>query len=255
MELGIRDCTYISVKKRGAGNTLRTGQACVPCRWVAAKALRESSELMRTPSFLVVRRKKAVSGDVPSYGTRGLIPPHQKCDAKRPCTTCVNGNKGAECTYEPQRRPRPTTFVFAHRFSGPQIGPPSDLLALSSSSESTSSTAPPLALPERHSTPTLRLPWELSPRTLNNIGSSVVQKSRGTTECVPYLTGFSFTILPSIHFRTIPRPLRVPPFLIPPERMQISSIAESDLDMTLCVFFRLLKFHQVVGLNCNVLVA
>ena len=32
--MGIQDCCYAPVKKRGAGNTLRMGQACIPCRWV-----------------------------------------------------------------------------------------------------------------------------------------------------------------------------------------------------------------------------
>ena len=30
--VGIEDCSYGSVKKRGSGNTLPTGQACIPCR-------------------------------------------------------------------------------------------------------------------------------------------------------------------------------------------------------------------------------
>jgi hypothetical protein len=30
--MGIEDCSYGSVKKRGVGNTLRMGQACIPCR-------------------------------------------------------------------------------------------------------------------------------------------------------------------------------------------------------------------------------
>ena len=32
MDMGIEDCRYRSVKKRGIGTTLRMGQACVPCR-------------------------------------------------------------------------------------------------------------------------------------------------------------------------------------------------------------------------------
>ena len=30
--MDIEDCSYGSVKKRGAGSTLRMGQACIPCR-------------------------------------------------------------------------------------------------------------------------------------------------------------------------------------------------------------------------------
>ena len=31
-ELGIDECLYVPVKKRGAGNTLRMGEACQRCR-------------------------------------------------------------------------------------------------------------------------------------------------------------------------------------------------------------------------------
>ena len=31
------------------------------------------------------------------------------------------------------------------------------------------------------------------------------------------------------------------------EHVQISFIAQNDLDMTLCVFLRFLKFHRVLG--------
>ena len=46
MELGIEDCRYDSAKRRGPGNTLRTGQACVSCRRVASGLLSERAKLM-----------------------------------------------------------------------------------------------------------------------------------------------------------------------------------------------------------------
>ena len=55
--MDIRDCIYTSVKKRGIGNTLRMGQACVPFRWVVANLY--VMELTRSP--LVIRERKNVS--------------------------------------------------------------------------------------------------------------------------------------------------------------------------------------------------
>ena len=54
--------------------------------------------------------------------------------------------------------------------------------------------------------------------------------------CILGSTESSLTIFPSIHFRTIPRPLWVPSSSIPPEYVQVSCTAGGDLDMTLCVF-------------------
>ena len=191
--------------------------------------------------------------------TRGLISPHQKCDAKQPCMDCVNRNGGAECVYEPwPQRPRlAATFQpSVNTFSGPPTGTLSDvlLLTLSGFGESTSALSPFLPSCEQPSASTVELPWELSPRIYNEavVGPSsnvsVVQEIHGAMECVPPLTGSSFTILPSVRFRTIPRPLRVPLSFLPPEHIQmVSSIARNDLDMSLCVFVRLPKFHPVVG--------
>lgn len=175
------------------------------------------------------------------FGARGLTSPRQKCDAKEPCAACVNVDKGSECAYEPRQRPRPAAAfqASASKLSRPQTGPPSDPspLTWSNSSEHTSL----LAL--RPLTPTLRLPWEISPRIRDSeivLGPSsdvlITQKNRGTTKCVSRLTGSSFTILPSIHFRTVARPLRVSLSFIPPEYMQISCVSGNDLDLTLYVF-------------------
>ena len=259
-----------------------------------------------------------------------LTPPHQKCDAKRPCTTCVNDHTGSECAYKPRQRPRPTaTFqTLANKlsrpsglfitfdsnestptlppplvpcerpspptarlprelspyadtqvglgpssdvlvvqnthgaaecaprsvgFSGSPVGPVSPLLTRSDSNESSFFLFP--APCERPSSPTAQIPWESPSRTYNQMGLgplsgvSAVQDTHGTTERVPPLTGSSFTILPSIHFRTIPWPLRIPLSFIPPEHAQVSSVARSDLDMTLCVCFRFLEFHRSWGLT------
>ena len=39
--MNIQDRLYTPVKKRGIGNTLRMGQACIPCRLVVASGYSE----------------------------------------------------------------------------------------------------------------------------------------------------------------------------------------------------------------------
>ncbi|KAF9779636.1 hypothetical protein BJ322DRAFT_369328 [Thelephora terrestris] len=178
--LGIQDCHYAPVKKRGAGSTLRMNEACVPCR-----------------------QKK------------------DKCDAKQPCTTCLKRDRVAACTYERSRSsanvssrlPRSPTksskFVYFHHV------PPDPH--------------------ERPSTPPER---PESPHALDEAAlvlsssASAVEKARGVTECPPPLITSSLTILPSIHFQSIPRPLPLPLSVIPPERKQVSWVSENDLDMS-----------------------
>ena len=192
---------------------------------------------------------------------------HQKCDAKQPCTTCVNGDRGDACMYKPwQQSDTNAPSVSRGGTSGPQsdrtlpsqmptdgsseppISPPAPdlpLLTLSSSSKSASSLSlsPSPAPCKRPSTPTVQLPPELLPHIYDGIllnpssETSVVQKTHGTAERFPRSTVSYFTILPSIHFQTIRRPLHVPLSLIPPEHTQVSCIAGSDLDMSLYVFF------------------
>jgi len=224
---------------------------------------------------LAVRRKKAVSGLTFGVGSRSrkLTSPYQRCDGKRPCMTCVNGKGDYECTYEPRQRSHHTNagtlpisrqtasrhlsartlpskpaaigFPFSESPTRPSLGTPR--LARSNSSESTSSLPPPppLASYERPLAPSSRVHGEIALGPSSDVSN--VQDIHPTTESAPHPTVSSFTVLPSIHFRRIPWPLPVPLSLIPPERVQISSNAGGDLDMTLYVLFRFLNSHLVMG--------
>lgn len=190
---------------------------------------------------------------------------HQKCDAKRPCTTCASGERAVECKYQPRQQfpppktnahsisrggtPGPLTVhtlpsqTFAHgfSFSAPLIGPPDLPLSTWFNFSEFDSTLPPSAAPcERPSSPTAKIPWE-PPSRIDGAGEvpsspsdvSVVWGIRGTSELVTRPTVLpSFTVLPSIHFQTIPRPLPVPLSLVPPERVQVSCAVGSELGMT-----------------------
>ena len=224
------------------------------------------------PPSLAVRRRKAVSGLAFKVGTRSgeLTSPHQRCDGKRPCMTCVNGERGDGCMYDPRQRSHRTNssmlpisretaahplslrtppskppaigFLFSESLTRPSLGAPH--LISSNSSEFASSLlppSPPLTPYEQPLVPSSRVRSEIVPDPSSDL--SVVGRTHDTTECVLS----SFTILPSIHLQTIPRPLPVPLSLIPPERVQVSSNSGSDLDMTLYVLFRALNSRLTVG--------
>jgi len=203
--------------------------------------------------------------------TYGFTSPRQKCDAKLPCARCVSGGTAAECTYELKHQSRPavvnTPSVSRDKtssplrvrdspsqkssdgFSVPSTNPlDRPQPAWSDSGESSSHSRSLSPSPPREQPSTVRLPWELSPRIHNELvprpssDVSVVRKPQDTVKRVPPPAVPSFAILPSILFQTIPRPLRIPLSLIPPEYMQISDVAGDDLGMTLCVFF-VSQFH------------
>ena len=224
---------------------------------------------------LAIRRKKAVGGLTFKVGSRswGLTSSHQRCDGRRPCMTCVNRERGDECTYEPRQRPHganSSTLPISNETVShpltvrtlpskpPAVGfsssdsPTRPLLGTlhltwSNSSESASSLPPPppLAPYERSLALSSRVQGEMALDPSSDV--AVVQDIQSTTECVPHPTVSSFTVLPSIHFRRIPRPLLVPLSLIPPEHAQLSSNAGGDLDMTLYVLFRFLNSYPTVG--------
>ena len=211
-----------------------------------------------------------MSGDI-SESDPGLTPPHQKCDARQPCTTCVDKDAVVKCMYVPLQpsRPRGADVFLVPRggasdppgisasphqtpadgfsFHEPQIDPRSNpaVLARSESSEAASSLSVSLPLCERRPLKsTVRLSPELSsllhdeivPSPLSDI--SIVYDVK---ECASHPVKSPFTILPSVNFSTIPRLLQMPFPLIPPERVQVSCLSGSDLDMTLCVFGLLLS--------------
>ena len=202
--------------------------------------------------------------------TRALTSTHQKCNAKQPCAACVSGDRVTECTYDsrqPRSRPTGTNTpsvsrnetpgpIHLHNLPSqapfePSTDRSSDLPLSIWSDSSESGFSLPLslspALQERPSTQAARLPWELSPRIHNELvqrpssDTPATHKVNGTTKCIPYPAVSSFTVLPSIHFQAIPRPLRVPLSFIPPEHVQVSEVAGDDLGMSLYVFFR---FHE-----------
>lgn len=156
---------------------------------------------------------------------------HKRCDARQPCKTCAEKGRGAACKYEVSSGnvpPKP-----------PISGPPRDVLfPWSDSSKSGPSHSLSLVLREKSSEPAEQSERQPSRLKLENAvlvpssGASAADKALGVTECLTHLDAPSFAIIPSIHFRVIPRPLRIPLSLIPPEHVRVSCVAGSDMDMT-----------------------
>jgi hypothetical protein len=137
----------------------------------------------------------------------------------------------------PSKCPR---FISPRSALGALNGPLGPAPLTWSDSSETSSPPPSPGPREGPSTPTVQHLWELPSyicRELVPYASSGVptkQKAHDPAKRVPQ-NATSFTILQSIHFQTIPRPLRIPLSLIPPEHLRVSDVPGGELDLTLCV--------------------
>ena len=162
----------------------------------------------------------------------------------------MNEKGGSGCTYELRRRPRPAgtdgIFVTYERTPGPPNvhTPPSQA---SANVPLNARTSPPGNLPPITWSDSSESSLPLSPSLQGpSSGASVIQEAYDITKSIPRPTA-PFTVLPSIHLHSIPRPFRTPFSLIPPERVQVSGVSESDLDMKLCVFSRFPKLSRLAG--------
>ena len=151
---------------------------------------------------------------------------------------CIDKDKGSECTYELRPLGTGAFSVTRARSRTPlNVGnPPSQV---SANVSYTARISPPRDLPlliwPDSSEPAPPLP---APHKQPPADASVVQNVPGTMERIPCPTVFPLIVLPSTHFQTVPRPLRPPLSLIPPEHLQVSGVAPSDLDMKLYVLFQ-----------------
>ena len=190
-------------------------------------------------AFLALRRRKIVSSHIFKVESRerGLTSPHQRCDGKRPCMACVKGGRDAGCTYEPGQPSRRTSNKLLSVSRNGSYCPPSTRTSPLQASTNGCSFLEFLTCPPSK-TPLLNLSNSGEsasdvPMPRSHGERALVRKTRYSSELTPPPTVSSFTVLPSIHFRTIPRPSRVPLSLVPPEHVRISSTARSDLDMIL----------------------
>ena len=184
----------------------------------------------------------------------------QRCDALRPCTTCVNAGGGSGCFYDEVRTPHhvigpvPSTarsFPFsdgavpgpssAGSFSqwslgegavelGPQtesadssVSPPSDRVGLPATTQVTSTS---------HEL------WDSRPVIPGGTGHDVRSGP-------PPSTSSRYFILPSLRLPTVPRPPHTPLSFFPPENFQVAGATLGNLEMTLYASLTVLLTHRL----------
>ena len=189
----------------------------------------------------------------PDLGHRVYTQPLQKCDAKRPCGTCVNSGGESGCFYEELRTPHDTIrglpyaapeFPFSDEDTpGPLSGGSFSQWSLDSAEDI---TEPSEDLGQQPGRPTRLGPdtpvcsSDLVRRYLIKLPSAshVSQDSESfvpeeTEHCVrsrprhprqplPLSTGPRLIVLPSLRLPIIPRPLHTSLSFFPPENFQVS---------------------------------
>jgi hypothetical protein len=187
----------------------------------------------------------------------------QRCDARRPCTACLESGK-SECVYEQSpplqrvdKKSRPTGTIQSTPPHKGGLGTGSSLSRLTSedlsllnqsldppgTSDSTSSSTNPTPSPIspwEHPAPEPETAGEFGPRTPRGGSMSEIvlfrataPKSRGHT----FAAASPFSIHPFDRLLSIPRGLQTPLLLLDPEFLRVSDGTSSELDLSLYAFF------------------
>ena len=201
----------------------------------------------------------------------------QKCDAKRPCATCVNCGGESGCFYEELRIPHHVipplpSAAPAFPFSdGDVLGPPSDgqcSYRLPSRTErvAVSSENPGLRVrrpvrsdpdPEFYFSSADPVERDLSQlpstsHTSRGPGSLVPGGTRHhvrsgpqhTTDPLSPSTSSRLFVLPSLRLSVVPRPLHTPLSFFPPENFQVAGETPGNLEMSLYAFPTAFPVHR-----------
>ena len=165
----------------------------------------------------------------------------QKCDAKRPCTRCVQAESTSECVYDNIIRSLPHSIVAEG---------PTQLSALTFKNLLTDDTFADLLLPaEPDLSPLTSDVTQVATYELATLQTfEAVQVLRGySSELVPFRrippkrhpspdTNPSISIISSFLPPTIPPELQIPLLFLGEERLQVSDADTTGIDMRWCVF-------------------
>ena len=181
----------------------------------------------------------------------------QKCDAKRPCTRCVEAESASECVYDDRIRSLPHSTV------GPLSGKadPAQLPALTPLTDDVLPPAKPdLRPPVSHAahvvTYDLAVLQEFEPvRVPRGQSSGLVPFRRNPPERhLSQDTNPSISIISSFLSPEIPPKPRVPLSFLGEERLQVSDADTTDIDMRSYVFgliYTRLQVHLQMPVGCG----
>ncbi|KAF9643250.1 hypothetical protein BDM02DRAFT_3123697 [Thelephora ganbajun] len=226
-ELKIDECLYVSVKKRGTGNTLRMGEACQRCRKRKRRCdakhpctpcikLNEGSNCVYEQSRTVQRMREKLPAAAQPFLFSFKSEP-SPCDSSSSWVTSEDSSLSA-----------------------------SDIASPDTSSSAFSSTDPTSsrASPEGSCSPesgTLDESDPPTPQETSNSETQLVPFREESPEPHQPATIPAFSFLPSLRFPSIPRQLHMPLSLYDPERFQISDTTTSELDLS----FRLAALRRL----------
>ena len=199
--------------------------------------IREFTSLFLTPT----RVKKKASEWIFAFSSIGSTQPSnpvQKCDAKRPCTTCIGAGSASGCIYDNETRPEPREIYPSSSTAGHLSGvvpvealvTVADLLAdlppsTSGATRILTCESPALQVLEADRV----LPGRPSKLVPVHRSSSERHLSLDTNEP-------SISIITSFLLPRIPPEPWIPLSFLGEERLQVSDAATTDLDMRWCVF-------------------
>ena len=150
----------------------------------------------------------------------------QRCDAKRPCTSCVSKGRGATCAYK-ESRPKNAP---SERES--PLSPPGVTLLTQSTPSEPAFSRPPSPGPSEMSS---KLPVLTYDQVSRACPPDTSIREKAPTGPLSRPTTSSSAVPPPVHSQPISRPLQTSLSLVHPQRTQVSGTAVGDLDMTLYV--------------------
>ena len=255
-------------EEKGYGEHLKDGRSLSKMSVRNQACIDTIQPLNKLHAFLrvaYISKRKRVSLLPPSATPVALIYPGngiQRCDAKQPCTACLQLDGGSNCVYKwnrPKQRKdeklpavvQPFLLTFKCKPS------PSDSSSLVTG-EDASFSASICSSPEIESPSTPRASSPASPDESRCSGSDAPDRlnfpsPQNTSSLETQLISFRRDSpkpdrtgeIPTFSFQfsrlsSVPRPLHLSFALLNPERFQISGTTSSELDLSLCVF----PFHE-----------
>ena len=190
------------------------------------------------------RSARDSSAPLPGCQVGSLLIPAQKCDAKRPCTTCVLAHAISGCTYDDEKDPQSEDILPSRSTDAPPSGqhpsgagtakipratyPPAQLNPTPSTSDITRVVA--------YEPPILRVPTDDQAPPGPSSGLVIVRRN-SPGQRISLDSNPSISIASSFMLPIIPPELQIPLSFLGEERLRVqySETEATDLDLRSCV--------------------